>query len=111
MILRGDGIIITTKDKIGYIRRYTDSENGKDKFKFIEGKIKRISFGKIKNSIYADGFYTLDLEEVESNTKIISGNSKLVLVGEPFITTPEYSEHLKEVVEYWNEHGAESILG
>jgi len=42
---------------------------------------------------------------------MISGSSKLILVGEPFVTTPEYSEHLKEVVEYWNENGAESILG
>mgnify|MGYP000949798260 CR=1 FL=1 len=102
--------MITTKDKIGYIRRSTDSESGKETFKFIEAKIKRISIGKNKSSIYTDKFYALDLEEVESNTKIISRGSGLMLVGEPFITTPEYSEHCVKVVEYWNEHGAESIL-
>ena len=102
--------MITTKDKIGYISRSTSSEGGKETFRFIEAKIKKITLGKTKNSIYTDKFYTLNLEDVESNTEMISGNSKLALVGEPFVTTPEYSEHCKKLVEYWNEHGSKSIL-
>lgn len=102
--------MITTKDKIGYIKRYTDAEDEKEEFKFIEGKIKKIVIGKKKKSVYSDKFYTLDMDEVEFNTKMISGKSKLILVNEPFITTDEYSEHCKQVVDYWNEHGAKSIL-
>lgn len=101
--------MITTQDKIGYIQRYTDTEKGKEQYRYIESKIKKIVYGKIKNSIYSDKFYGLDLEDVESNTQIISDNSKIMLVGEPFITTPKYSEHCRKVVEYWNEHGTENF--
>ena len=102
--------MITTKDKIGYISRRTDHDSGKESFKFIESKIERITLGKTKNTIYTDKFYPLDLEDVESNTEMISGDSKLMLVTEPFVTTPEYSEHCKRTVDYWNEHGAKSIF-
>ena len=100
---------ITTKDKIGYIKhnKYSD---GSESFRFIEAKIKKIVVGKTKTSIYSDKLYTLDADEIESNTRILNKGNGLMLVGEPFITTPEYSEHCQKVVDYWNEHGAKSIL-
>ena len=101
--------MITTKDKIGYISRRFDRKTGKESFKFIESKIKKVVYGKIKNSIYTDRFYSLDLEDVESNTKMIT-NNQIMLVGEPFVTNPKYSEHCRKVVEYWNVHGARDIF-
>ena len=98
--------MITPKDKIGYIRRSTI--DGKEQFKFIEAKVKSVRIGKKGTSVYTDKFYALEAEEIESNTRII-GNG-LILVNEPFITNDEYSEHCLEVVEYWNEHGARSLL-
>jgi hypothetical protein len=100
---------ITVKDKIGFIRRSKDLE-GKESFKFIESKIKKIVTGKTKTSIYSDKFYAIDADEIESNTDILKKGNGIMLVGEPFITTPEYSEHCLKVVDYWNEHGAKSIL-
>ena len=38
-------------------------------------------------------------------------NSKIVLVGEPFVADQELSDRIKRIVDYWNEHGAESLLG
>jgi hypothetical protein len=99
---------ITPQDKIGYIRR-TRGENGKETFKFIEAKIKKVVVGKTKTSVYSDKFYALDAEELISNTKMISGGG-LMLVTEPFITNDAYSEHCRKTVEYWNEHGAKSLF-
>lgn len=100
--------MITPKDKIGYIRRAT--VDGKDQFKFIEAKIKSVRVGKKQTSVYTDKFYALDAEEIEFNTEIIGKGSGIMLVNEPFITNDEYSEHCRKTVDYWNIHGARSIL-
>jgi hypothetical protein len=102
--------VITTKDRIGYIRRQENAD-GTTEFKFIEAKIKSVRIGKKGTSVYSDRFRALDAEELESNTEIMSGNSALVLVGEPFITNDELSERLQKVVSHWNKHGAETLLG
>ncbi|MBQ2269724.1 MAG: hypothetical protein II338_05735 [Bacteroidaceae bacterium] len=100
--------MITPKDKVGYIQRRT--VDGKEQFKFIEAKVKSVRIGKKGTSVYTDKFYALDAEEIEFNTEMINGPSGLMLVNEPFVTTAEYSEHCRKVVEHWNEHGAVSIL-
>ena len=100
--------MITPKDKIGYIRRAT--VDGKEQFKFIEAKVKSVRIGKKGTSVYTDKFYALDAEEIEFNTSMIGNGSGLMLVNEPFITTDEYSEHCRKTVDYWNAHGAKSIL-
>ena len=100
--------MITSKDKIGYIRRATI--DGKEQFKFIEAKVKSVRIGKKGTSVYTDRFYALDAEEIEFNTSMIGKGSGLMLVNEPFITTEEYSEYCRKIVDYWNEHGAKSIL-
>lgn len=102
-------INITPRDKIGYISRRKD-ENGKEYFKFIEAKIKKVVVGKTRTSVYSDRFNALDADELISNTEIINGKNGLMLVTEPFITTDEYSKHCLETFEYWNEHGAKSLL-
>lgn len=101
--------MITPKDRIGYIRR-TANADGTYTFKYIEAKIKSIRVGKKGTSVYSDRFYALDADELESNTEIMDRKSDLVLVGEPFITSEALSEHLKKIVDYWNEHGATSLL-
>ena len=100
--------MITPKDKIGYIRRAT--VDGKEQFKFIEAKVKSVRIGKKGTSVYTDKFYALDAEEIEFNTSMIGKDSEIMLVNEPFITTDEYSDRCRKTVDYWNEHGAKSIL-
>ena len=102
--------MITTKDKIGYIRRQ-ENLDGTTTFKLIEAKINSVRIGKKGISVYSDRFRALDAEELEDNTEIMSGNSSLVLVEEPFITNEEMSERLKRVVDHWNQYGAETLLG
>lgn len=102
--------MITPKDRIGYIRRQ-EHPDGTTSFKFIEAKIKSVRIGKKGTSVYSDKFYSLDAEELESNTEIMSGDSKFILVGEPFVTDDLLTEHLKNVVEHWNKYGAETALG
>lgn len=104
----GEGEMITPKDKIGYIRRAT--VDGKEQFKFIEAKIKSVRVGKKQTSVYTDKFYALDAEEIEFNTEMIGKGRGIMLVNEPFITNNEYSEHCRKTVDYWNIHGARSIL-
>jgi len=102
--------MITAKDKIGYIRRQ-EHPDGTTEFKLIEAKIKSVRIGKKGTSVYSDKFYALDAGELESNTEIMSESSKIVLVGEPFITNSEMTERLKKVVDHWNKYGAETLLG
>ena len=102
--------MITTKDKIGYIRRQENTD-GTTIFKLIESKIKSVRIGKKGTSVYSDRFRALDAEELEWNTEIMSGNSQIVLVEEPFITNDAMSERLQKVVAHWNKHGAETLLG
>ena len=102
--------MITAKDKIGYIRRQ-ERPDGTTEFKLIEAKIKSVRIGKKGTSVYSDRFYALDAGELESNTEMMSGLSKLILVGEPFITNDEMTERLKKVVDHWNKYGAETLLG
>ena len=102
--------MITAKDRIGYIRRQ-ENPDGTTTFKLIEAKIKSVRIGKKGTSVYSDRFHALDAEELKSNTEIMSGNSQLILVGEPFITNETMSERLQKVVAHWNKHGAETLLG
>lgn len=102
-------MMITSKDKIGYILRRT-TVDGKEHFNFIESKIKSVRIGKTKTSVYSDKFYTLDAEDIEFNTEIMSNGNGLIIVNEPFITNDELSEHCRQVVEHWNKYGAKSFL-
>lgn len=101
-------IHITPKDTIGYIRRLTIDD--KTQFRWIETKVKKVVIGKTKTSVYSDRFYTLDAEEIESNTDIMTNGTGLVIVNEPFITNPELTEKCKKTVDYWNEYGAKGVL-
>lgn len=102
--------MITTKDRIGYIRRQ-DNPNGTTTFKLIEAKIKSVRIGKKRTSVYSDRFRALDAEELEENTELMADNSELILVNEPFVMNDEMSVLLKKIVEHWNKHGAETLLG
>ena len=101
--------MITTKDKIGFIQRRT-YENGKQVFEYIESEIKKIVIGKRKTSVHSDRFNPLELEELESNTRFFNEEKGVLIVGEPFITNDRLAEWCKKNVDYWNEHGARSIL-
>ena len=102
--------MITTKDKIGYIRRQ-EYPDGTTEFRFIEAKIKSVRIGKKGTSVYSDKFRALDAEELEENAELMADTSRLILVGEPFVMNEEMSERLKKVVDHWNKHGAETLLG
>lgn len=102
--------MITTKDKIGYIRRQ-ENPDGTTTFKLIEAKIKSIHIGKKRTSVYSDKFRALDAEELESNTEIMANGSALVLVEEPFVMNGELAKTLQKVVSRWNKYGAETLLG
>ena len=102
--------MITTKDKIGYIRRQ-ENPDGTTTFKLIEAKIKSVRIGKKGTSVYSDRFRALDAEELEENAELMADTSRVILVDEPFVMNDEMSERLKNVVEHWNKHGAETLLG
>lgn len=102
--------MITTKDKIVYIRRQ-EHPDGTTEFKLIEAKIKSVRIGKRGTSVYSDKFRAMGADELESNAKIMAGNSTIVLVGEPFVANAEMTDRLKKVVDHWNKYGAETALG
>lgn len=68
-----------------------------------------LAFSGGKDSVVCKAL--MDMAELEDNAQIMADHSGLVLVGEPFITNDELSERLKKVVDHWNVHGAETLLG
>lgn len=100
--------MITTKDKIGYIRR-TGYKDKAPEFKLIVAKVKRVVLGKTKNSVYTDKFYSLEMEEIESNTKWLHKSKGLILVDEPFVIKDEEIPYFQAVVDDFNKNGARSI--
>lgn len=76
----------------------------------METKVKRVVIGKTKTSVYSDRFRPLDAEEIESNTNIMLNSTGLIIVNEPFVTSPELTEKCKKTVDYWNEHRAKGVL-
>ena len=99
--------MITPKDKIGFIQRRRNET--KDAFKLIVAKVQRVNIGKKKTSVYTKEFYPLDMEEIESNTKMMDTSKGLIIVGEPFVIKEEDVPYFQAVVDDFNKNGAKSI--
>jgi hypothetical protein len=86
--------------KLGYIQKINLEMNPHltERFRFKETTFTRRITSK-GDRIYSKMFHPLDYEDVVSNTNIMKGNSKIILVGEPFIL----DEALKEKVVRWVE--------
>ena len=103
--------MISPKDKIAYIRR-SDYADGHTEFQLIETRISKLRIREDGGvSVYSYRFRALDMAELEDNAQIMADHSGLVLVGEPFVTKDELSGKVQKVVDYWNTHGAETLLG
>lgn len=101
--------MITTKNRIGYIRR-TYSENNIPHFKFIVAKVKSVRIGAKATKVYTKEFYPLDLEDLESTTEMIDTSKGIIIVQEPFILKDGQEEYFQAVVERWNEEPPKSIF-
>ena len=90
--------------KLGFIRRYDLKLNPHltERFKFRECTCTRRITSK-SDRIYSKMFYPLDYEEVASNTKMMKGNSKLILVDEPFFLDDDLREKVVRWVEWANQ--------
>lgn len=89
--------------KLGYIQKINLEMNPHltERFRFKETTFTRRITSK-GDRIYSKMFYPLDYEDVVSNTNIMKGNSKIILVGEPFILDDELKEKVVKWVEWAN---------
>lgn len=89
--------------KLGYIQKINLEMNPHltERFRFKETTFTRKITSK-GDRIYSKMFYPLDYEDVVSNTNIMKGNSKIILVGEPFILDDELKEKVVKWVEWAN---------
>ena len=101
--------MITTKNRIGFIRR-TYSENNIPHFKFIVAKVKSVRIGAKATKVYTKEFYPLDLEDLESTTKMIDTSKGIIIVQEPFILKDGEEKYFSIVVDKWNEEPPKSIF-
>lgn len=95
--------MITPNDTIGYIRKIL--KDGKEQFEYIESKITAVRIGKKGTKAYSDKFSPLDVEEVEFNTKWLKETETIIIITEPFITSPDLAERCKRFVTRKNEEG------
>lgn len=89
--------------KLGYIQKINLEINPHltERFRFKETTFTRRITSK-GDRIYSKMFHPLDYEDVVSNTNIMKGNSKIILVGEPFILDDEIKEKVIKWVEWAN---------
>ena len=94
---------------IGYIQRIYD-ENNIPHFKFIVAKVKSVRIGAKATKVYTKEFYPLDLEDLESTTKMIDTSKGIIIVQEPFILKDGEEKYFSIVVDKWNEEPPKSIF-
>ena len=96
---------MTSKMKIGYIVQHNLDLNPHltEKFKFIEASFTR------KISSRGDRVYSkmlmcpVDYEEIVDNADMMKGDSKLIIVREPFLLDDELKEKVTKWVEWANQ--------
>ena len=101
--------MITTKNRIGYIQRRYD-ENNVPHFKFIVARVKSVRIGAKATKVYTKEFYPLDLEDLESTTKIIDISKGIIIVQEPFMLKDGEEKYFQSVVDKWNKDPPNSIF-
>jgi hypothetical protein len=94
--------------KIGYIRRNDLELNPHltEKFKFIESPCARRISSK-GDRVYSKKFRPLDYEEIMDNAEWMKGNSRIILVDEPFLLDDELREKCVKWVEWANKASPE----
>lgn len=83
---------------IGLICKTKDA-NGNEFWKLSESKVTRIVQNKNGIKLYSKGFYPLDIEEVEFNTKFQEGAQGYILTREVF----ELNDVTRSKAERWIE--------
>lgn len=92
-------------DSIGLINKvlFNMKDDRTNYWKLSEGKVKSITINSKGRRVKADHFYTLDAEEIESNTKWMLEAKGLILTREPFILTDELRKRVEDWIERENE--------
>lgn len=94
--------------KIGYIRRNDLKLNPHltEKFHFFETTFTRRITSK-GDRVYSKLFHPLDYEEIVNNADWMKGNSRIILVDEPFLLDDELREKCVKWVEWANKASPE----
>ena len=90
--------------RIGYIRRNDLKLNPQlaEKFKFIEATFTRRISSKGDRVYSKMLLYPVDYEEIVDNANYMKGDSKLIIVNEPFLLDDELREKVTRWVEWAN---------
>ena len=91
-------------DTIGLVSKvlFNMKDDRTNYWKLSEGKVKSITLNRKGRRVKADHFYTLDAEEVETNTKWMLETDRLILTHEPFILTDELRKRVEAWIEWEN---------
>ena len=92
-------------DTIGLIIKvlFNMKDSRENYWKLTEGKVKSITLNSKGRRVKADHFYTLDAEEIESNTNWMLESDRLILMREPFILTDNLRARIERWIERENE--------
>lgn len=85
-------------DTILYIQKCKKAGDEDWQFRLIEAKVTAVRIGKTVTKAYSKRFRPLDVEELESNTKMFTPG--VILVQEPFLDVGD----LRERAERWIEN-------
>ena len=85
-------------DTILYIQKYRPADSEEWQFRLVEATVTSVRIGKTATKAYSKRFRPLDVEELESNTKMFAPG--IILVQEPFLDVG----NLREQAERWIEN-------
>ena len=98
-------------DTIGFVSKVLfDMKGNENYWKLSEGKVKSITINSKGRRVKADHFYTLDADEIESNTTWLLGNDKFILTMEPFILTDELRVRVQKWIDKENASDPKCVL-
>lgn len=79
-------------DKIGIIMKQLNVVTREERWIFRVDTITAIRQGKRDTKVYSKRFKPIEIEEVESNARIMARHPSMVLTQEVFLVTPELEQ-------------------
>ena len=99
-------VTVKLGDTIGLVTKILFDGKGRENYwKLDEGKVKAITLNKKGRRVKAEHFYTLDAEEIESNTDWMLKAQNIIVTCEPFILTDELRQRVENWIKWRNNGG------
>jgi hypothetical protein len=96
------------KDSIGGLYKRPTSD-GKEEWFLSESKITRIVQNSRGTKVYSKGFFPIEIEEIEDNTKLMQEAKGWINTREVVLLTPEIREKCNRWIKWANDNPDKAV--